>query len=153
MMSGALSGIFVAAAGLDVWYPPLAFLLGILGGVIIKPGNDFLSRMGIDDSVGAVSVHGFSGILGVLAVGVLAAGYPNVGDAPPTSFIGQFVGLIVMLCCGFIPGYLVSLALKSFGLLRVPDKAQEIGLDLAEVPCQAYPEAVGSKSATLIPAE
>ena len=60
MMSGALAGIFVAAAGLDVWYPPLAFLLGILGGVIIKPGNDFLVRMGIDDSVGAVSVHGFS---------------------------------------------------------------------------------------------
>jgi Amt family ammonium transporter len=103
--------------------------------------------MGIDDSVGAVSVHGFSGILGVMAVGILATGYPNVGDAPPTSFIGQLVGLIIMLLCGFVPGYLASLAMKSFGLLRVPDKAQEIGLDAAEIPSKAYPEAaVGSRS-------
>jgi len=153
MMSGALAGIFVAAAGLDVWYPPLAFLLGILGGVIIKPGNDFLVRRGIDDSVGAVSVHGFSGILGVMAVGVLAAGYPNVGDAPPTSFIGQFVGLCVMLLCGFVPGYFGSLALKSLGMLRVPDREQLIGLDASEIPSQAYPEATGSKSVTLQPAE
>jgi ammonia channel protein AmtB len=146
MMSGALAGIFAAAAGLDVWYPPLAFLLGFLGGVIIKPGNDFLVRMGIDDSVGAVSVHGFAGIIGVLAVGVFATGYPNPGDAPPTSFAGQFVGLIVMLLCGFIPGYLASLGLKSAGVLRVPDEAQELGLDACEVPARAYPEAVGSRS-------
>gem|GEM_PF-5284840 len=38
-------------------------------------------------------------------------------------------------------------------MLRVPDKAQEIGLDLAEIPSQAYPEAVGSKSVGLVPAE
>ena len=146
MMSGALAGIFAAAAGLDVWYPPLAFLLGFLGGVIIKPGNDFLVRMGIDDSVGAVSVHGFAGIVGVLAVGIFAAGYPNPGDAPATSFAGQFVGLIVMMLCGFIPGYVASLGLKNFGVLRVPDEAQELGLDACEVPARAYPEAVGSRS-------
>ncbi|MEL7049077.1 MAG: ammonium transporter, partial [Pseudomonadota bacterium] len=150
MMSGALAGIFVAAAGLDVWYPPLAFCLGFLGGVVIKPVNDWLISLGIDDSVGAVSVHGFCGALGVLAVGVFAAGYPNVGDAPATSFVGQFVGLIVMILCGFIPGYFGSLILKVLGMLRVPDDAQEIGLDLAEIPAKAYPEAaVGSRSGGL----
>ncbi|MGV1015062.1 MAG: ammonium transporter [Methyloceanibacter sp.] len=142
MMSGALAGIFAAAAGLDVWYPPLAFLLGMVGGMIIKPGYDFITRMGIDDAVGAVSVHGFAGIIGVLAVGIFATGYPNVGDAPPTSFMGQFVGLIVMLLCGFIPGYFASLLLKSLGLLRIPDDAQELGLDACEVPLRAYPEGV-----------
>ena len=76
-----------------------------------------------------------------------------MGDAPPTSFIGQLVGVIVMLLCGFIPGFVISLALKSIGILRVPDKVQEIGLDLAEIPSKAYPEAVGSKSAALMPAE
>ncbi len=153
MMSGALAGIFVAAAGLDLWYPPLAFLLGMVGGVIIKPGNDFLVKMGIDDSVGAVSVHGFAGVIGVLAVGVFAAGYPNPGDAPATSFMGQFVGVIVMILCGFIPGYVVSLLLKSIGILRVPDDVQELGLDLAEIPSKAYPEAAGYRSGSLAPAE
>ncbi|MEO1207501.1 MAG: ammonium transporter [Pseudomonadota bacterium] len=150
MMSGALAGIFVAAAGLDVWYPPLAFCLGFLGGVVIKPVNDWLTGLGIDDSVGAVAVHGFCGALGVMAVGIFATGYPNVGGAPPTSFMGQFVGLIVMILVGFIPGYVGSLILKSLGMLRVPDDAQELGLDLAEIPSKAYPEAgVGSRSGGL----
>ncbi len=153
MMSGALAGIFVAAAGLDIWYPPLAFLLGMVGGAIIKPGNDFLVKMGIDDSVGAVSVHGFAGVLGVMAVGVFAAGYPNPGDAPDTSFVGQLVGVIVMILCGFIPGYVISLLLKSIGILRVPDEVQEVGLDIAEIPSKAYPEAAGYKSGSLAPAE
>ncbi len=149
MMSGALAGIFVAAAGLDVWYPPLAFLLGFVGGIIIKPGNDLITKLGIDDSVGAVSVHGFSGALGVLAVGIFAAGYPNPGDAPATSFMGQLVGLGVMIAVGFIPGYFGSLILRVFDFLRVPDAAQEIGLDAAEVPVKAYPEAsVGPRSVT-----
>lgn len=150
MMSGALAGIFVAAAGLDVWYPPLAFCLGFLGGVVIKPVNDWIISLGIDDSVGAVAVHGFCGALGVLAVGVFASGYPNVGDAPATSLMGQFVGLIVMILCGFVPGYLGSLILNFFGLLRVPDDAQELGLDLAEIPARAYPEAnLGMRSGSV----
>lgn len=140
MMSGALAGIISAAAGLDLWYPPLAFLIGAAGGAIIKPCYDFLVRMGIDDAVGAVSVHGFAGILGVMVVGVFAAGYPNVEGVPPISFVGQFVGLVVCLLCGFIPGYFGSLILKNLGLLRIPDDAQEVGLDECEVPLKAYPE-------------
>jgi len=138
MMSGALGGIFVAAAGLDVWYPPFAFLLGFLGGAIIKKGNDIVTSWGIDDAVGAVSVHGFCGVLGVLMVGIFATGYPNMDGAPATSFIGQLVGAGVCVLLGFVPGYLGSLIFKVFGLLRVPDNAQGIGLDTAEVPIKAY---------------
>lgn len=140
MMSGALAGIISAAAGLDLWYPPLAFLIGAVGGCIIKPCYEFLVKMGIDDAVGAVSVHGFAGIWGVLVVGIFATGYPNVGDFPPISFTGQFVGFVVCLLMGFIPGYFSSYILKMFGLLRIPDEAQELGLDECEVPLKAYPE-------------
>jgi ammonia channel protein AmtB len=97
-------------------------------------------RLRIDDAVGAVSVHGFAGIFGVLVVGVFATGYPNVEGVPPISFVGQFVGLIVCVLCGFIPGYFGSLVLKNLGLLRIPDGAQELGLDECEVPLKAYPE-------------
>ena len=56
MMSGALGGIFSVAAGLDLFYPPLAFLCGFIGGLIIPVGAKFLEKVGIDDAVGAVSV-------------------------------------------------------------------------------------------------
>ena len=102
--------------------------------------------MGIDDAVGAVAVHGVGGAIGVLAMGIFAAGYPNMGDAPATSFFGQLVGLVTFIVLGFVPGYLGSLIFKVTGTLRVPDEAQIVGLDTAEVPLGAYGVKPGSSA-------
>ncbi|MEM9146199.1 MAG: ammonium transporter, partial [Pseudomonadota bacterium] len=140
MMSGALAGIFAAASGLDVYWPPLAFLLGMAGGIIAPIGAKWLeTTFKIDDAVGAVSVHGFAGAFGVVAFGIFGAGYPN-GDYPDTNLMGQIVGAISMGLLGFIPGYVVSLGLKAAGLLRIPEEVEIMGMDLAEIPVCAYPE-------------
>lgn len=140
MMSGALAGIFCAAAGLDLWYPGTAFALGFLGGVVIPYSHKLVTSWGIDDAVGAVSVHGTCGLIGVLAVGVLLGGYPPLTEGGPTiSFTGQLVGAIAMGLGGFIPGYVVSWILNKCGILRTSDAVQEIGVD-AEIPVAAYPE-------------
>ncbi|MEM6623282.1 MAG: ammonium transporter [Pseudomonadota bacterium] len=140
MMSGALAGIFAAASGLDVYWPPLAFLLGLCGGIIAPIGAKWLENtFKIDDAVGAVSVHGFAGAFGVVAFGIFAAGYPN-GDYPDTNLLGQVIGAVAMALLGFIPGYVVSLVLKLVGLLRIPEHVEIMGMDLAEVPIAAYPE-------------
>lgn len=140
MMSGALAGIFSAAAGLDLYYPPLAFLLGFFGGFVVPITAKWLEKMGIDDAVGAFPVHGIGGLIGVLGVGIFASGYPNMEGFPPISLWGQVVGAVVMALLGFIPGYVASLVLKSFGVLRVPDEVQMRGLDVTKVPIRAYPE-------------
>lgn len=139
MMSGALVGVISSGSGLDVYYPPLAFLISFIGGCVIPKVHDILvNRFKIDDAVGAVAVHGFGGVWGVLAVGIFASGYPNV-DGPAVSFMGQFLSVLVFVALGFIPGFAVSYLLKVLGLLRA-DRASEIaGLDLAEVPVKAYP--------------
>jgi hypothetical protein len=51
---------------------------------------------------------------------------------------------VVMFLAGFVPGYLVSLLLKSVGMLRVPDAVQVKGLDPVKVPAQAFPEGMSS---------
>lgn len=153
MMSGALAGIFAAASGLDVYWPPLAFLLGLCGGIIAPIGARILERFGIDDAVGAVSVHGFAGAFGVLAFGVLAAGYPN-GDYPDTNFMGQLIGAVTMLLLGFIPGYGVSFVLKKLGLLRIPENVEILGMDIVKVPVAAYPEGMKSTDKAIpVPAQ
>ncbi|MEM8950261.1 MAG: ammonium transporter [Pseudomonadota bacterium] len=158
MMSGALAGIFTAASGLDVYWPPLAFLLGFCGGVIAPIGARWLEKMGIDDAVGAVSVHGFAGLFGVLAFGIVASGYPN-GDYPDTNFLAQLIGAVTMLLLGLIPGYVASLILKQAGLLRIPENVEILGMDAAKVPALAYPEGMhspdpnGSKAPAATPAE
>jgi ammonium transporter, Amt family len=155
MMSGGLVGIISAAAGLDVWYPPLAFAIAFFGGASIKIVNDFVVKvLRLDDAVGAVAVHGWGGFVGVMVVGLFATGYANPGEAPPVSFMGQLVGALVCFAIGFVPGFIVSYCLKVVRLLRVPDEAQIIGLDLAEVPLKAYPESdTGVGAAALQPAE
>ncbi|SNT12941.1 ammonium transporter [Tropicimonas sediminicola] len=144
MMSGALGGIISCAAGLDLWYPPMAFAIGFIGACAMPFVASFVEKMGVDDAVGAFSVHGFLGLWGLIAVGIAAQGYPALygEDVIETSFMGQLVGAIVMAALGFIPGYAVSLLLKVTGQLRVPVEAEILGLDKAKVPASAYPEAL-----------
>ncbi len=147
MMSGALAGIISCASGLDIYWPPLAFAIAFGAGCLLKPAAAYLERRGIDDAVGAVTVHGTIGIYGMLALGIFAAGYPALqGDAgvPTVSFMGQLVGSIVFILLGFIPGYVVSLLLKSVGLLRVGEEAEIKGLDIVKVPAHAYPEGINA---------
>lgn len=146
MMSGALAGIFSAAPGLDLYYPPMAFLMGILGGLIVPLADKFITKyFKLDDAVGAFAVHGVGGMIGVIGLGIFAAGYPNV-NGPEVSFIGQLTSALVMAALGFIPGYVVSLVMVKMGFLRVPPKAEVAGLDLVEVPLKAYPESVPAQS-------
>ena len=144
MMSGALAGIIACAAGLDLWWPPLAFAIAFVGGAILPVFAKLFESLGIDDAVGAVTVHGIVGVWGVLAVGIFATGYPayqgDPGAVATTNFMGQLIGAGVMAACGFVPGYVISLLLRIFRLLRVPPAAERLGLDLTKVPADAYPE-------------
>jgi ammonia channel protein AmtB len=140
MMSGALGGIFSVAAGLDLYYPPLGFLIGFVGGMIIPAGAKLIEKMGIDDAVGAVSVHGFCGIWGLLAVGIFCSGYPGVGDIPPISFMGQLKGAGVCVLLGFVPAIVLGTILRMCGLLRVSADVELLGMDAAEIPSHSYPE-------------
>ena len=146
MMSGALGGIISCASGLDVWWPPLAFVIAFIGaGFIMPQAAKFIEKMGIDDAVGAVTVHGVLGAWGVIAVGIFASGYPALsGDAgvATVSFVGQFVGMIVMFLVGFVPGYGISWLFKIAGALRVGEAAEIAGLDPTKVPASAYPEGI-----------
>lgn len=140
MMSGGLAGIISAAAGLDLYYPPLAFVIAFLGGCMIPIAGKLIEKMGLDDAVGAVPVHGLAGVWSMVAAGIFLNGYPNMGELPPITFWGQIVGAVVMAAMGFIPGYLLSLLLRVAGILRVPREVEEAGLDAVEIPTKAYPE-------------
>ena len=144
MMSGALAGVFATASGLDLYWPPLVFILAVAGGALAPIAAKWLENtFKIDDAVGAVSVHGVCGAFGILAFGIFASGYPN-GDYPDTNFMGQFIGMVSMALLGFIPGYGVSFVLKQFDMLRIPEEVEILGMDIVKVPVTAYPEGMQS---------
>jgi len=149
MMSGALAGIISVASGLDIYFPGLAFIIAFGAGVILQPCAVWLEKRGIDDAVGAVTVHGTIGLYGLIALGVFASGYPALqGEGVATvSLVGQIVGAIVFFLLGFVPGYVVSLILNGLGMLRTPEAAEKAGLDPTKVPAQAYPEGISASPA------
>ncbi|KRS15897.1 ammonium transporter [Roseovarius indicus] len=144
MMSGALAGLISVASGVDIYFPSLTFIIAMAAGLMLKPAAAFIESFGIDDAVGAVTVHGVMGVFGMLVLGIFASGYPALlGEGVPTvSFIGQLVGTVVFVAIGFITGYGCSLILKMVGMLRVPEAAEIAGLDTVKVPAQAYPEGI-----------
>ena len=147
MMSGCLAGIISVAAGLDVYFGSTVIAVSMVAGMILKPCANWLEGLGIDDAVGAVTVHGTIGLFGLLVLGILGSGMPGLGafapeDTVAISFFGQLVGAVVMFLLGFVPGYVVSWLVDKAGMLRIPDAVQEKGLDSVKVPAQAYPESM-----------
>ncbi len=146
MMSGMLAGIISAASGLDIYWPGLTFVIAMGAGLMLAPAARVLERMGIDDAVGAVTVHGTMGLYGLIALGVFASGYPALqgpaGEVPTISLLGQVMSAVVFFLLGFVPGYVVSFILNMLGLLRVPANAEEHGLDPVKVASAAYPEGI-----------
>jgi ammonia channel protein AmtB len=140
-MSGGLVGIISVAAGLDLYSPSLAFMIATCMGFAAVAFAKLLEKQGIDDAVGAVSVHGFTGFVAVILVGVFAGGTPNVGGNPDITLYGQTIAAIIMAALGFIPGYGISLALKKANILRVPEAAEDLGIDEVEIIAKPYPEA------------
>ena len=82
--------------------------------------------------VGAVAVHGYSGFLGIIWVGVFAAGYPTGLNNVDSSIWGQLLGLATFLPLGFLTRLCGWLILKRLNLLRVPPEVELDGLDAAE---------------------
>jgi ammonia channel protein AmtB len=147
MMSGCLAGIISVASGMDVYFGSHVIIIATVAGMIIKPCADWLEGLGIDDAVGAVTIHGTIGVFGVVVLGIFGSGIPGLGAFAPEGTVaislwGQFVGAVVMFLLGFVPGYVVSWLVHKAGMLRVPEAVQIKGLDPVKCPAQAYPEAM-----------
>ena len=94
----------------------------------------------IDDAVGAVAVHGYAGVVGLIICGFVLNGYPSSGYSVGAMWdgstyasinpLGQFLGAIIMfVVLGLIPGYVIAKILSAFGKLRIPRDVELAGLD------------------------
>jgi Amt family ammonium transporter len=96
-----------------------------------------LDKMKIDDPVGAISVHGVVGLLGLLLV-------PFTNDG--SSFSGQIVGALTIFFWVFIASFVVWFILKMIMGIRVSEEDEYDGVDLSECGMEAYPEFTSATS-------
>jgi Amt family ammonium transporter len=140
-ISCGLAGVIGVSAGADVYAPIVGYLIAMLTAVLtFHAGKVIERRFRVDDAVGAVAVHGVAGFLGVIWVGVFAAGYPTGLNNVESSLGGQLMGVATFVPLGFLSGYIASWVLKKLNLLRVPLEVEVEGLDLAEYEQDFFPE-------------
>jgi len=129
--NGALAGLVVITADPLTPSPFITIIYGGLGGLIMPFSMSYLEKLGIDDPVGAISVHGIAGVLGLMLVPILNA------DA---SFIEQAIGTSTIFIFVFGVSYLVWFVLKNTIGIRIGREEELGGLDMWETGSKAYPE-------------
>lgn len=131
LLNGALAGLVAITAEPSTPTALEATLFGAAGGVLVVLSIVTLDKMKIDDPVGAISVHGVCGLLGLLLV-------PLTNDG--VSFSGQLIGAATIFGWVFVASLIVWGILKAVMGIRVSDEEEYEGVDLSECGLEAYPE-------------
>lgn len=139
-LNGALAGLVAITAEPSTPTALQATLFGAAGGVLVVFAILTLDKLKIDDPVGAISVHGVVGFLGLMLVPVTN---PLTADGG-SSFSGQLIGALTIFGWVFVTSLIVWGILKAVIGIRVSEQEEYEGTDMSECGMEAYPEFVGA---------
>ena len=135
-LNGCLAGLVAITAGPDTPSALQATIFGALGGALVVFSITTLDKLKIDDPVGAISVHGVVGLLGLLLVPVTNEG---------ASFSGQIIGALTIFGWVFVTSAITFFVIKMVLGLRVSEEEEYEGVDVSECGLEAYPEFAAPK--------
>ncbi|QGU93970.1 ammonium transporter [Clostridium bovifaecis] len=141
-LNGSLAGLVAVTAGCDLVTPTGAVIIGILSGVVVVFGIEFVDKaLKIDDPVGAIGVHCCNGVFGTLCVGLFAASGENLGLFYGGGFklLGiQLLGIIAVAGWTIVTTVIMFKTMKTTVGLRVSSEEEITGLDLTEHGIDSY---------------
>ncbi len=173
MCNSMLAGLVAITAPCAFVTPVIAVMIGAIAGVLVIWSCFFWEKAGIDDPVGAISVHGVNGAWGVLALGLFADGtYGNgwngvgyntylgvagkgvtglfYGDS--SQFLAQAINVAVCITWNVVVGGIIFFIIGKVVGNRVPPEVEIAGLDIPEMGAPGYPEFFTSMSPENVPA-
>ncbi|MBP7835952.1 MAG: ammonium transporter [Candidatus Omnitrophica bacterium] len=151
MLNGCLAGlvaITAPCAWVEAW---AAVVIGAIAGALVVLGVYFWEARGVDDPVGAVSVHGLNGVWGLISVGLFADGTYGLGTTTGplikglfygggySQLIAQVSGAAVCVVWAFSLGFIVFKLMDKYFGVRVAPEEELKGLDILEHGTPAYP--------------
>ena len=162
MCNGMLAGLVAITAPSAFVNPVGAIIIGAVAGILVVLSVFFLEGHGIDDPVGAISVHGTNGIWGVLSVGIFATGEYGAGwngvvrdemvklygsdgvrgllYGDFSQFIMQIIDAGVLIVFGFVMAYVWFKISDLITPIRVSKETEIEGLDGPEMGVLGYPD-------------
>jgi Amt family ammonium transporter len=163
--NGMLAGLVAITAPCAFVGPSSAIVIGLMAGCLVCVGVLFNDKIKVDDPCGAISVHGYCGVLGGLCLGIFAdgtygAGWNGVGASAYMGVNGrgvtgllygdwkQFVcQLIGAACCAawaFGSTFVVFKVVNAIKSMRVSPEVELEGLDVPQFGSLAYPDDVSA---------
>jgi Amt family ammonium transporter len=136
-LNGALAGLVGITAGCANVNNLGSVLIGSVSGVLVVYSINFIEKKGLDDAVGAVSVHGICGAWGVFAVSIFdtSEGLLYGGNA---LVIPQLIGIAAIGAWAYTTSFgVLKIIDRMFGL-RVSKEEEIAGLDVSEHGTTAY---------------
>ncbi len=136
--SGAVAGLVAITPASGFVGPLSALLLGILAGAICYGACSLKPKLGYDDSLDVVGVHGVGGTLGALFTGFFASKLINAAGADGLFFgNASQVGIqaLSVLCAwvySFAVTFIILKVLDATMGLRVSEEDESTGLDLSQ---------------------
>jgi Amt family ammonium transporter len=150
MLNGVLAALVAVTAACGFVSPWAAVLIGFVAAAVAVVAVPLVERLGIDDPIGAVAVHGLAGVWGTLATGLLAvpalAATVGVGHGgllytgSPYQLGVQALGLVAVGVFTFSASFGSLWALNRLWGIRVEQHVETAGLDVAEHGMWGYPE-------------
>ena len=131
-LNGCLAGLVAITAGPDTPTPLQATIIGGLGGALVVGSIVMLDKLKIDDPVGAISVHGTVGLLGLLAV--------PFTNPENSTILGQLIGAATIFVFVFVTSFVTFKLIGLVMPVRVSEEEEYEGSDLSECGLEAYPE-------------
>jgi Amt family ammonium transporter len=131
-LNGCLAGLVAITAEPSTPTALQATLFGALGGAVVVFSIVTLDKMKFDDPVGAVSVHGVVGLLGLLLV--------PITNSEASSFSGQLIGAATIFGWVFVASFVTFKVIEFITPVRVSEEEEYEGSDISECGLEAYPE-------------
>jgi Amt family ammonium transporter len=144
-LNGALAGLVAitcACAFVEPWAAVVVF--GLLPGVVVVLSVVMFDRIGVDDPVGAISVHGVCGALGTVLLGLFHTEQGLLYGGGTSFLTTQLIGVTAVFAFCMVTGFALFGTIKATVGLRVTRDEELEGLDLAEHGAAAYPDFQGA---------
>jgi Amt family ammonium transporter len=135
--SGAVAGLVAITPGSGFVGPMPAVIIGLVAGALCYLAVSLKSKLGYDDSLDVVGVHGVGGTWGAIATGLFASKLINEAGNNGLFFgnagqIGiQALSVIAAWAYSFILTLIILKVLDATMGLRVSEEDESTGLDLA----------------------
>jgi len=139
LLSGMIAGLATITPGAGFLGPLSAIIVGLLAGTLCYIAVVWKMRLGYDDSLDVVGIHGVGGFTGILATGLFASiGAQGLFFGNPGLFGIQVVLALVTLAFSLIGTFIILKIVDVTVGLRVTPQDEEVGLDLSQHNERAY---------------